>query len=68
MYLISTDIFYVHSFPLNFVESFQNAQIFKTGLFMKIFFTSAKDNQIKTISLQELNPSIKHIISYFITG
>ncbi len=60
--------FYVPSFPLKLVKSFYNAQRLEIRLLIKMFFTLAKDNQIKIIFLQELYISIKHIISLFIIG
>ncbi len=50
MYLIITDIFYVNIFPLKLVNFFLNAQMLQSRLFMKMFLSSAKDNQIKIIS------------------
>ncbi len=68
MYLIIADIFYLHSFALRLVKSYQNAKMLEIRRFMKICLTSAKDNQIKIIPLQELYMSVKYIISLFIIG
>jgi hypothetical protein len=51
MCLFINVFFYVHTFPLKLVKSFSNAQMLELRLFMKMFFTSGKDNQIKIISL-----------------
>jgi hypothetical protein len=67
-------IFYVHccQFPSKVGQIFlKNAQMLEIGLFTKMFLTSAKDNQIKIISQQELYGTVhfnNYIISLFIIG